>query len=158
MKWCFIVLFVFFSSASWANEPNTLIAVHKTEVNNKFKPNNDNYRKRGIRYRLINEGTSEIIPVFQKSNAIAIYLEPGNYCLRSMRIFQYPIVNFLNPLCFIVKDKIINNVGTWILGWRTDGADPYAIIVGFKDNYSELESTLKINDSIPVLVYKKAKK
>ncbi|WP_041421554.1 hypothetical protein [Shewanella sediminis] len=155
MRWnLFFLLFLFVCNASWAKEPNTLISIHKVELNNKNKPIKKTYFKRFSSYQLINEETQQVRSIHQNNEAKAIYLEPGRYCFRSFNISTSQKVKILNPLCFQVSDNAISNAGTWVIGSRVSGTNWYALLVDIKDNYSELESILGVENSIPAIVYK----
>ena len=107
MRWNLLCCFFFIiSNTTWAVEPNTLIAIHKVELNNKNKPIKSTYVKRYSRYQLINEKTQKIKSIYQNTTAKAIYLEPGRYCFKSFNITQTQRVSILNPLCFKVSDDV----------------------------------------------------
>lgn len=138
-----------------ATTPNTLISVHKVELNNKDKPVQRTYREKAT-YRLINEKTHEITLVSQQSKAKAIYLEPGQYCFKSLDSGNSHI-NLRTPVCFKVLDNTITNAGTWVIGYRSfaDNKLPiihqYALLVDHKDNYTEIESILEEKNSVPII-------
>jgi hypothetical protein len=144
---CFLLFIV--CSSALANTPNTLISIHAVELNNKDKPVQRTYIERAT-YRLINEKTHKITLITQKSKAKAIYLEPGQYCFKSLER-----INIRNPACFNVLDNAISNAGTWLIGYRSfsdnDRTHRYALLVDHKDNYSELESILEVKNSVPVI-------
>jgi hypothetical protein len=150
---CFLLFIV--CSSALANTPNTLISIHAVELNNKDKPVQRTYIERAT-YRLINENTHKITLITQKSKAKAIYLEPGQYCFKSLERLNSNI-NIRNPACFNVLDNAISNAGTWLIGYRSfsDNEQPsfhqYALLLDHKDNYSELESILEVKNSVPVI-------
>lgn len=152
----FYILFLFICNAAWANEPNTLISVHKVKLNNKNKPIKNTYFKRNSTYQLINEKTKKIKLVDQNGKAKALYLKPGRYCFKSFYINTVQRVNILNPLCFLVSENVVSNAGTWVIGSKESGSSWYALLIDIKDNYSELESILEVDNSIPATLYKPA--
>jgi len=81
-------------------------------------------------------------------------LEAGRYCFKSFNISFSQRVNILNPLCFIVSENVLSNAGTWVVGTRVSSDGWYALLVDMKENYSELESILKVEGSVPAVVYK----
>jgi hypothetical protein len=155
MKWSLIsFLLLFFCIAVNAKEPNLLISIHKVELNNKNKPIKRTYSKKYSEYQLINENTRKIKSFKQNRKARAIYLDPGRYCFKSFNISSSQRVNILNPLCFIVSENVLSNAGTWVVGARVSNDGWYALLVEMKDNYSELESILKVEGSVPAVFYK----
>lgn len=147
-------LLLFFCIAVKAEEPNTLISIHKVELNNKNKPIKRTYSKKYSNYQLINENTRKIRSITQNGEAKFIYLEPGRYCFKSFNISFSQMVDILNPLCFVVSENLLSNAGTWVVGTRVSSDGWYALLVDMKENYSELESILKVEGSIPAVVYK----
>lgn len=159
MKFRFFINFVFVlvcfaSTETRANEPNTLISVHKVELNNKNMPIKSSYSELWIHYRLENEETQAVTLIIQNRKAKAVYLEPGSYCFYSINKFEVEIIRIENPLCFQVQDVGVTNTGTWVIGWRSPPwpASIYARLVDMKENYSELESILEVSASKPAIM------
>lgn len=141
---------------------NTLISVHTVELNNKGKPVKRTF-KNWSTYQLINVKTQRTTLITQKGQAKAIYLEPGEYCLKSLKRSNLNI-NIQNSACFNVMSNVISNTGTWIIGYRAYSNTrsylfhEYAALVDRKENYSDLESILEIKNSVPVTAYNFVKK
>lgn len=158
MRRIFICFLLLVSTAALANEPNSLISVHKVELNNQNSPIEHTYAKRFNTYQLINEKTQVTKSIHQNGVAKAIYLEPGDYCLKSFSLYESHKANILNPHCFKVLDNVISNAGTFVIGTRVGNdkgsASRFALLVDMKDNYSELESLLAITNSMPAVIYK----
>ncbi len=155
MRWTlFYLLFLFLCNTALAKEPNTLISVHKVELNNKNKPIKRTYVNGYSTYQLVNEETKKVKSIDQNGKAMALYLEPGRYCFKSFNISASQKVKILNPLCFTISDNVISNVGTWVIGSRVSGSNWYALLIDMKDNYSELETILEVDNSIPAVVHK----
>lgn len=159
MKFRFFINFVFVlvcfaSTETRANEPNTLISVHKVELNNKNMPIKSSYSELWIHYRLENEETQAVTLIIQDRKAKAVYLEPGSYCF-STNYYYSAIIRIQNPLCFQVQDVGVTNAGTWVIGMRFSPRwpkKPYARLVDMKENYSELESILEVSASKPAIM------
>ncbi|MFC3203235.1 hypothetical protein ACFOEW_15595 [Alteromonas oceani] len=154
----FFVLLLIVCTTTWANEPNTLISIHKVELNNKNKPIKKTYFKKYSTYQLINERTQKIKSIHQNGKAKAVYLEPGRYCFKSFNISGSQRINILNPLCFEVSGNVITNAGTWVIGSRISGSNWYSLLIDMKENYSELESILEVGNSVPAVVFKPQEK
>lgn len=134
------------------SEPNTLISVHITEVNNKNKPVKRTYRDTYTDYRLVNYETGKKKAISQNRKAELLYLQPGTYCLYSTGYANFHILKIPNSVCFRIEDEGITNVGTWVIGIRASPPHMYALLIDMKENYEELESYVGVTDSTPAVM------
>lgn len=156
MKWCttWFLLFLVICPTAQAEEPNTLIAIHRVELNNKNKPIKRTYFKRNSIVQVVNEQTQKIKSINQQGKAKALYLEPGRYCFKSFNVSGSQKVKILNPYCFDISGEAVTNLGTWVIGSNVSGSNWYALMIDIKQNHSEIESILGIKGSVPATIYK----
>ena len=149
-----ILVICLFTSVCWAESPNTIIALHTVELNNKGKPITRTYAERYNRVVLTNQESDDERVVEYGGLATQIYLEPGVYCFKSVYINSSQFLGIVNPLCFLVEAEGITNAGTWVIGTKVTGSNWYAAMVDVKANYDELAGILGVQPGAAATVLK----
>ena len=137
-----------------AESPNTIIAVHTVELNNKNKPINRTYAKKSNRVIVAKQDSDVTRAIEYGGLAGFVDLEPGVYCFKSVYINHSQFLGIVNPLCFRVENEGVTNAGTWVLGTRVAGKNWYAAIVDLKANHTELGELLEIPSGTPSVILK----